>query len=831
MYPIIYHYGLLAVVISSFLVALIGYIKAYEEEKKTLFILVNGAGGLWALCLFIFHTSPHPQIFWLRFSHLAGIFIPVTFVHFVFILLDEIPHRKRQLTLFYLVGSILGSLSFTKLLITGITYKEVMGYHVIPGPVYRVFSVMFFSLIVYGYFLMGKALKNSSGFRKNQIRYCLVASILGLGGGISTFLPIYGINVPPLGILVVPSYGIILAYALLKRRLMDIRTIVSKGLIYSTITVLVFALLLFIGFTLITFYQPIAPNSKLFLYILGFCFFLVLVLMPLRRKLEQLIENLIFRRARASYDELTKASRKLLTILDNKTLSRFSLQTVVRTTDVNWGALWLADEKNGNYHLADKIGGREDKPWLNEDVFLNQGSTLIKLLEKERRLLLREEIIPFFKNIESEDGLEDRLRKSDFSLVIPLFSKNSLKGCLFLGEKRSRDLFSPYELQALTLFSDQTAMALTNAQLFSRIQRMKEYNERVVDNIDSGLIVVNRQGQITTFNRKIEEMIGLSSNEVLGKMPKVLPPSLSEIILRCWQTRKPFSIPQLTLKIGQNDVLIVSVNASLVDEKERKGEIVVIITDFTEVRRLEEKIRQTEKLVSVGSMVSQLAHEIKNPLSSIRTFTELLPEKFEDEEFRKKFHSLVSGEIKRIDSLITRMLNLGSVDAAQYEMVSVQEVIENVLPSLDLQLKEHNMRIELTNQGAVPLIWADPQSLKEVFSNILVNSIQAMPQGGNIYISIRRKKDRNKEKLLLEIIISDEGNGIPERYLHRVFDPFFTTKQQGSGLGLYICYKIIQIHQGEIRAGNTDSGARFTILLPIPENKAYSVKEKGIIHD
>jgi len=830
-YPIIYHYGLLAVVISSFLVALIGYIKAYEEEKKTLFILVNGAGGLWALCLFIFHTSPHPQIFWLRFSHLAGIFIPVTFVHFVFILLDEIPHRKRQLTLFYLVGSILGSLSFTKLLITGITYKEVMGYHVIPGPVYRVFSVMFFSLIVYGYFLMGKALKNSSGFRKNQIRYCLVASILGLGGGISTFLPIYGINVPPLGILVVPSYGIILAYALLKRRLMDIRTIVSKGLIYSTITVLVFALLLFIGFTLITFYQPIAPNSKLFLYILGFCFFLVLVLMPLRRKLEQLIENLIFRRARASYDELTKASRKLLTILDNKTLSRFSLQTVVRTTDVNWGALWLADEKNGNYHLADKIGGREDKPWLNEDVFLNQGSTLIKLLEKERRLLLREEIIPFFKNIESEDGLEDRLRKSDFSLVIPLFSKNSLKGCLFLGEKRSRDLFSPYELQALTLFSDQTAMALTNAQLFSRIQRMKEYNERVVDNIDSGLIVVNRQGQITTFNRKIEEMIGLSSNEVLGKMPKVLPPSLSEIILRCWQTRKPVSIPQLTLKIGQNDVLIVSVNASLVDEKERKGEIVVIITDFTEVRRLEEKIRQTEKLVSVGSMVSQLAHEIKNPLSSIRTFTELLPEKFEDEEFRKKFHSLVSGEIKRIDSLITRMLNLGSVDAAQYEMVSVQEVIENVLPSLDLQLKEHNMRIELTNQGAVPLIWADPQSLKEVFSNILVNSIQAMPQGGNIYISIRRKKDRNKEKLLLEIIISDEGNGIPERYLHRVFDPFFTTKQQGSGLGLYICYKIIQIHQGEIRAGNTDSGARFTILLPIPENKTYSIKEKGTIHD
>jgi len=264
------------------------------------------------------------------------------------------------------------------------------------------------------------------------------------------------------------------------------------------------------------------------------------------------------------------------------------------------------------------------------------------------------------------------------------------------------------------------------------------------------------------------------------------------------------------------------------DEKEGEGEIVVIVTDFTEVRRLEEKIRQTEKLASVGAMVSQLAHEIKNPLSSIRTFTELLPEKFEDKEFRKKFHSLVSGEVKRIDSLITRMLSIGSVDAAQYEMVSVQEVIEDVMPSLDLQLKEYNVKVALSNHGAVPLVWADPQSLKEVFSNILVNSIQAMPQGGKVNISIGRKKDRNKGELLVEIIIADEGNGIPEGYVRRVFDPFFTTKQQGSGLGLYICYRIIQTHQGEIRAGNTDSGALFTILLPVPGNKAYSVKEKEI---
>jgi len=284
------------------------------------------------------------------------------------------------------------------------------------------------------------------------------------------------------------------------------------------------------------------------------------------------------------------------------------------------------------------------------------------------------------------------------------------------------------------------------------------------------------------------------------------------------------------LKVGRNDKLVVSLNTSLIDEKEGRSGIVIILTDLTEVRRLEEKIRQADKMASIGSMVSQLAHEIKNPLSSIRTFTELLPEKFQDEEFRERFFSLVSQEIKRIDSLITRMLNLGRVDTARHETVSIQEVIKDVLSSFNLQLKERNTIIKLTHHGAPALIRADPQSLKEAFSNILINSIQAMPQGGNIDISTRRKKDRRTGKALLEISITDEGGGIPKNYLNRIFDPFFTTKQQGSGLGLYICYQIIKTHQGEIRVRSNDSGANFTILLPILENNTSFVDEKRRIH-
>ncbi len=329
MYSTIYRYGLLGVVVSSFLVAFIVYIKAYQDNKKSAFLLVNTATGIWALCLFIFHIYPEPQVFWLRFSHLAAIFVPVTFIHFVFVLLDEISQRKRQLTLFYLIALILGLLSFTKLSIAGIIYKGIMGYHLIPGPIYKVFNVMFFLLVLYGFLLMIKALKKSSGFQKNQIRYFLLGSILGFGGAISTFLPLYNVNIPPLGVLAIPGYGIILAYAILKHRLMDIRTVVSKGLIYSATTILLFVLVLLLEVMVVTHYKITLP-TRFFLYILGFCFFLVFVLKPVRAKLEQLVEKLIFGRSRIAYEELRKAGRELVTILDNKTLVRFFLKIVVR---------------------------------------------------------------------------------------------------------------------------------------------------------------------------------------------------------------------------------------------------------------------------------------------------------------------------------------------------------------------------------------------------------------------------------------------------------------------------------------------------------------------
>jgi len=286
----------------------------------------------------------------------------------------------------------------------------------------------------------------------------------------------------------------------------------------------------------------------------------------------------------------------------------------------------------------------------------------------------------------------------------------------------------------------------------------------------------------------------------------------------------------LALKTERNNELIVSLSGSFIDTEGTRG-VVFVLTDLTEARKLEEKIRQTEKLASIGSMVSQLAHEIKNPLSSIRTFTELLPEKFEDEEFRDRFFSLVSGEVKRIDGLVSRMLNLGQVQPGRFREISPQKTIDNVLRSLELRLRDQNIETEVSCEANILPIWADPRRLEEAFSNVLVNSIEAMPKGGKVKVFLRSRKDKNGNKNGLEVVITDEGGGISKKNLPRIFEPFFTTKQQGSGLGLYICYQIIRSHGGEIEVRNAGKGAHVRIFLPITKERAFFIDGKREIHD
>ncbi|MBU2567881.1 MAG: GAF domain-containing protein, partial [Elusimicrobia bacterium] len=237
---------------------------------------------------------------------------------------------------------------------------------------------------------------------------------------------------------------------------------------------------------------------------------------------------------------------------------------------------------------------------------------------------------------------------------------------------------------------------------------------------------------------------------------------------------------------------------------------------YESIINMEKKLHRADKLTALGTLAGSVAHEIKNPLVSIKTFTQLLPARFGDEVFRKKFERIVSEEIDRMENVVGQLLafSRSSVTGGtekQSEDVSIDATMEDLLELMKYEIYKNKIRIIKDYGENLPVIKGNARQLKQVFMNIILNAIQAMPSGGDITVGMH-SADNN-----LEIYFQDTGSGISEEDISRIFTPFFTTKPEGTGLGLSISKRIIQEHSGHIAAGAAPSGGtRFTIKLPVP---------------
>jgi signal transduction histidine kinase len=250
---------------------------------------------------------------------------------------------------------------------------------------------------------------------------------------------------------------------------------------------------------------------------------------------------------------------------------------------------------------------------------------------------------------------------------------------------------------------------------------------------------------------------------------------------------------------------------------EKKMGVLLSIIDLTEIKELENKVRQADKLGALGTMAAGMAHEIKNPLSSLKVFSQLLPSRFQDEEFRNKFMEIIPKEITRIDRIIESLLGFARATAPKLVKLKIDEVIEEHLKYYADQAQKSQVKINKT-YAIVPEIEGDKDQLSQVFSNLILNAIQAMPEGGELTVKIDAGK--KVEDVLQDVVItvSDTGHGIPEDNLKKLFDPFFTTKYGGTGLGLTISHSIIDGHRGSIDVESTvGKGTTFRVTLPISQ--------------
>ena len=342
------------------------------------------------------------------------------------------------------------------------------------------------------------------------------------------------------------------------------------------------------------------------------------------------------------------------------------------------------------------------------------------------------------------------------------------------------------------------------------------------------LTALDRAGvdeQVTVFNKEAGQIIGIDSSAILDRSISELPEAVQEALQATLRTGEGQDSEHI-LQSGP-EAVAVRFSTSIFHGQDRKVlGVLMVLTDITALKRLELQIRRSDRLASLGTLSAGMAHEIKNPLVSIKTFAQLLPERYHDSEFRATFSNLIGHEIDRIDSLVNQLLRFARPAKPHLQPMHVHEILEKSLLLVGHRLYQKDIKLTRFWEANVDTIRADSDQLEQVFLNFFINAMDAMKSGGELLISTEilageqwlspLTHTNGEAHEILRITIRDSGEGIRGEDLAQVFDPFFTTKDYGTGLGLSVVHGIIQEHGGQIEVeSELKKGTAFHILLPL----------------
>ncbi len=369
-------------------------------------------------------------------------------------------------------------------------------------------------------------------------------------------------------------------------------------------------------------------------------------------------------------------------------------------------------------------------------------------------------------------------------------------------------------------------MAIENAQLFTEVQNAKLYNETLLENLTSGVIAVSADERVTVFNNEAGEITSLVPREIIDRSLESLPPALGEILRATLQAADRQENREIVLQTDEQSVVVRASSSLFHGQAGEMLGALMVLTDITALKRLEQQIRRSDRLASLGTLSAGMAHEIKNPLVSIKTFAQLLPERYQDSEFRETFSNLIGHEIDRIDSLVNQLLRFARPAKPLLKPMHVHEVLEKSLMLVGHRLYQKEVKLVRAWNAEVDTIRADADQLEQVFLNFFLNAMDAMKHGGELAVIteicgaegwLEAQNGINGDaQEILRITVRDDGEGIKEADIAHVFDPFFTTKDYGTGLGLSVVHGIVQEHGGQIEVeSELAKGTSFHILLPL----------------
>jgi two-component system sensor histidine kinase AtoS len=347
------------------------------------------------------------------------------------------------------------------------------------------------------------------------------------------------------------------------------------------------------------------------------------------------------------------------------------------------------------------------------------------------------------------------------------------------------------------------------------ITSLKAYTDNILASMTNGLITIDLEKKVVTVNEMAESIIGRGREGIAGlSLEQVLDEHhpLRQMLVETLAQEKEISHLEVELKRDGESLWLIAGTSLLIGGEAKTIGALAIFQDITELKALEEKLRQADRLAALGTLSAGLAHEIKNPLSAIKTFVQLLPQKIGLPSFMEKFNVTVPREIDRINYLVEDLLELTRRRVRPLVALRIDDLILQVIDLHGEDIKKRQIALEFHLDRRIPPVHGDAETLYRAFSNLIINAIQAMPNGGTL--SISSKLDSSLSSV--EITFRDTGVGMDEMTAKNIFNPFFTTKDKGAGLGLALTRKIIEDHRGTIEVLSVKGmGTTFTLNLPV----------------
>jgi PAS domain S-box-containing protein len=361
-------------------------------------------------------------------------------------------------------------------------------------------------------------------------------------------------------------------------------------------------------------------------------------------------------------------------------------------------------------------------------------------------------------------------------------------------------------------------------------KEFRDANEFLTSLIESsidGIIATDMKGNILVFNSGAERLLGYKSEEVIGRMNirEVYPSGMAKIVMEKIRSPEYGGVGRLNSfrivhrnKMG--DLIEGNLSAAIIHNE--KGEEIATVGIFTDLREqllmarelqeTQHHLSEAEKLAALGRLTSQIAHELNNPIYGIMNSLELLKGEVDSQSPKRRFLDMSLEETTRIAELLHNMLSFSKPDKETKEPTNVNTILEELTVFLARQLRDHNIKVDMSLDPVLPELMASPNQLRQVFLNMILNARTAMPYGGRLQLETAR------EGVHVVVRIKDTGVGIPKEIQGKIFEAFFTTqgKKKGVGLGLSACYGIIKEHQGEITVeSEVGKGSTFSVLLPV----------------